>query len=161
MGYNVYGSGELRIATKNLGAAWEAIVKLNREAPDEIKLGGSFSGGKQVSSWFSWMPANLEELENVSNAVQRLGFDTAQDNEGLLIGRYENKIGQEALFFAVLAPFIEDGEYEWTGEDSAFWKWIFQEGEMRVLQGYRGYHDGEVVTPNSLTGPRFMGKWWK
>jgi hypothetical protein len=142
MGYYVNGNGHLVIKKENLAAAYEALMALN-DAPDGVKRGGSYSGGKQHSSWFSWMPADLRELADTKAVFERLGFETMDANGDLVITCYDNKIGQEEVFFAAAAPFIEDGEYEWTGEDGAFWEWTFVEGKMYQRDGTRSY--GEAV----------------
>jgi hypothetical protein len=149
MGYYISGNGNLRIKAENLGKAYEALMALN-DAPDSAKRGGSYSGGKQHSSWFSWMPADLRELADTKAVFERLGFELEQDdlNGDLLIRCYENKSGQEEVFFAAAAPFIEDGEYEWTGEDGAFWEWTFADGKMYQRDGIREYgEEREISVP--------------
>jgi hypothetical protein len=149
MGYYISGNGNLRIKAENLGKAYEALMALN-DAPDSAKRGGSYSGGKQHSSWFSWMPADLRELADTKAVFEQLGFELEQDdlNGDLLIRCYENKSGQEEVFFAAAAPFIEDGEYEWTGEDGAFWEWTFVEGKMYQRDGIREYgEEREISVP--------------
>jgi len=147
MGYYISGNGNLRIKAENLGKAYEALMALN-DAPDSAKRGGSYSGGKQHSSWFSWMPADLRELVDTKAVFEQLGFELEQDNGDLLIRCYENKSGQEEVFFAAAAPFIEDGEYEWTGEDGAFWEWTFVDGKMYQRDGIREYgEEREISVP--------------
>ena len=147
MGYYVSGNGHLVIKKENLAAAYEALMALN-DAPDSAKRGGSYSGGKQHSSWFSWMPADLRELADTKAVFEQLGFETMDHHGDLLITCYDNKSGQEEVFFAAAAPFIENGSYEWTGEDSAFWEWEFIDGKMYQRDGTRHYGEAfEVSVP--------------
>jgi hypothetical protein len=147
MGYYVSGNGHLVIKKENLAAAYEALMALN-DAPDSAKRGGSYSGGKQHSSWFSWMPADLRELADTKAVFEQLGFETMDANGDLVITCYDNKSGQEEVFFAAAAPFIENGEYEWTGEDGAFWEWTFVEGKMYQRDGIREYgEEREISVP--------------
>jgi hypothetical protein len=86
------------------------------------------------------MPEDLRTLTDTKAVFAELGFEVLDDENGdLLILCYDNKTGQEDVFFAAAAPFIEDGDYEWTGEDGEFWKWQFTDGKMFLLSGQRIY----------------------
>ena len=138
MGYYVNGNGELRIKKENLDKAYEALMAL-QDAPPNAKRGGSYSAeGRR--HWYSWMPEDLRTLPNTKAVFAELGFEVNDDENGdLLISCYDNKTGQEDVFFAAAAPFIEEGDYEWTGEDGDFWKWEFRDGKMYLLSGQRIY----------------------
>jgi hypothetical protein len=148
MGYYVNGNGELRIKSENLDKAYEAMMKL-QDAPEDIRRGGAWSNGGYTARWFSWMPSDLRTLPDAKAVFAELGFEVEDDqNDDLLIRCYDNKTGQEDLFFAAAAPFIENGEYEWEGEDGEFWKWVFQDGKMFVAYGEKSYnytHSSPVV----------------
>ena len=138
MGYYVSGNGELRIKKENLDKAHEALMAL-QDAPPKSKRGGSYSANER-RFWYSWMPEDLRTLTDTKAVFAELGFEVLDDENGdLLILCYDNKTGQEDVFFAAAAPFIEDGDYEWTGEDGEFWKWQFTDGKMFLLSGQRIY----------------------
>jgi hypothetical protein len=138
MGYYVNGNGELRIKAENLDKAYEALMAL-QDAPDKAKRGGSYSANER-RFWYSWMPEDLRTLTDTKAVFAELGFEVNDNENGdLLISCYDNKTGQEDVFFAAAAPFIEDGDYEWTGEDGEFWKWQFTDGKMFLLSGQRIY----------------------
>jgi len=149
MGYYVNGEGSLTIKNANLPAAYEALMALN-DAPDENKNGGSWGGGTEgrTAAWYSWMPADLRTLPTVQDVFRELGFEVEVDGDtgDVFIGRYDSKMGQEEVFFAAAAPFIEDGDYEWQGEDGAFWKWSFTDGKMFYLSGRRSYDHASIVS---------------
>ena len=146
MGYYVTGNGHLVIKKENLDKAYEALMTL-QDAPDSAKRGGAYSGGQQTASWYSWMPQDLRTLTSTREVFEQLGFEIEESEDGdLVIGYYDNKTGQEEVFFAAAAPFIENGEYDWTGEDSDFWRWIFLDGKMYIKSGHRSYSDAEEVT---------------
>lgn len=150
MGYYVSGNGQLRIKKENLAAAYDALMAL-QDAPPKAKRGGSSGGGEAPRFWYSWMPEDLRTLPDTKAVFAELGFEVSDDENGdLLISCYDNKTGQEDVFFAAAAPFIEDDEYEWTGEDGAFWLWKFEDGKMYVRNGYRGYGEGEQVSVADL-----------
>jgi hypothetical protein len=86
------------------------------------------------------MPEDLRTLTDTKAVFAELGFEVRDDENGdLLISCYDNKTGQEDVFFAAAAPFIEEGEYDWTGEDGEFWRWQFTDGKMFLLSGQRIY----------------------
>jgi hypothetical protein len=151
MGYYVSGNGSLRIKAENLGKAYEALMAL-QDAPDKAKRGGSHGGSEAPRFWYSWMPEDLRVIPDTKSVFDELGFETVIDdvNGDLVITCYENKMGQEDVFFAAAAPFIEDGDYEWTGEDSDFWAWEFEGGKMFVRYGKRTYGDAEEITLSNL-----------
>jgi len=139
MGYYVNGEGELRIKKENLGKAYDALMAL-QDAPNKAKRGGSRGGGQEPRFWYSWMPEDLRTLPDTKAVFAELGFEVNDDENGdLLISCYDNKTGQEDVFFAAAAPFIENGEYDWTGEDGDFWRWQFIGGKMSLLSGQRVY----------------------
>jgi hypothetical protein len=150
MGYYVNGNGELRIKAENLGKAYEALMAL-QDAPDKAKRGGSSGGSEAPRFWYSWMPEDLRTLPDTKSVFAQLGFEVVDDENGdLLIRCYDNKTGQEEVFFAAAAPFIEDGDYEWAGEDNDFWAWEFTSGKMYVRYGRRTYGDAEEITLANL-----------
>jgi len=144
MGYYVEGNGYLVVKKENLAAAHEALMML-QDAPSESKQGGAWAPGTgKTASWYSWMPEDLRTLPDTQSVFETLGFEIeVSDNGDIVIGHYDSKIGQEEVFFAAAAPFIEDGEYEWIGEDGAFWTWEFNGGKMFRKEGHRSY--GEAV----------------
>jgi len=146
MGYYVNGNGQLRIKAENLPAAYAALMAL-QDAPDENKQGGSFSA-KETRRWYSWMPEDLRTIPTVQDVFIELGFEVEVEGDtgDVLIGNYDSKMGQEEVFFAAAAPFIEDGDYEWQGEDGAFWKWSFTDGKMFYLSGRRSYDHASIVS---------------
>ena len=149
MGYYVNGNGELRIKAENLDKAYEALMAL-QDAPDKAKRGGSYSANER-RYWFSWMPEDLRTLPDTKAVFAELGFEVDSDENGdLLIRCYDNKTGQEEVFFAAAAPFIEEGEYEWQGEDGEFWKWTFHDGKMWLHTGTRAYTHASPVEALAL-----------
>ena len=151
MGYYVSGNGALRIKQENLGKAYEALMAL-QDAPEKAKRGGSSGGDKAPRYWFSWMPEDLRTLADTKAVFAELGFEVHEEvpTGDLIISCYDNKSGQEDVFFAAAAPFIEDDEYEWTGEDGTFWLWKFEDGRMFIRYGKREYGEREEITLSDL-----------
>ena len=151
MGYYVNGDGALRIKKENLIKAHEALMTL-QDAPDKAKSGGSSGGDKAPRFWYSWMPEDLRTLTDTKAVFAELGFEVREEvpTGDLIISNYDNKTGQEDVFFATAAPFIEDGEYEWVGEDGTFWLWKFEDGRMFIRYGRREYGEREEILAADL-----------
>ena len=141
-------------------AAMEAVYAMN-DAADHLKSGGAFSGGKEISRHFSWMPVNLREIPSIEELLLRLGFEIADEDGNIYIERYDSKVGQEELFMFAIAPFVKASDksdfvgtdhasMEWTGEDGSKWRWEFKEGGLFVSEAvinwsgpYRARYDWE------------------
>ena len=102
---------------------------------DAIKRGGSFGPDGMTEKWFSWMPKDLTKFETVREVFEALGFecyDSMNGTDGIYLQSYDSKTGQEDLFLAVVAPFVEDGSYtEWRGEDGAMYRFTVVNGKLR------------------------------
>ena len=156
MGYYVNGEGELTIKKENLTAAYEAMMAL-QERPAEGKRGGG-----QGKAWYSWMPEDLRTIPSAAEVFRALGFEVGESDEGIVIARYDSKNGQEDVFIAAAAPFIEDGEYEWTGEDGEFWRWEFIGGKMYCREGKRMWSEAhEVLVDNLINEQAAIVNHWK
>ena len=131
MGYYVEGEGTITILNENLDAAYKAMVALNN-VPDELKRGGTWSGGEYVSKHFSWMPTDLTEIKTAEEMFERLGFHIGRsDRRSLQLTAYDSKMGQEEIFIAAVQQFVEDdSHFEWKGEDGSMWTWKFNDGKL-------------------------------
>lgn len=152
MGYYVtLESANFRIRECKLEPAWEAVAKLNEK--DDLKSGGSWSGGKRKEVWFSWMEADYPEkaLESAKKGecshpleyvFSHLGFETTRDEHGgLCLHWYDSKIGDEEQFLRAVAPFVEPGSFlEWRGEDGCMWRHEF-DGEVMTYKAGRVVYD--------------------
>lgn len=130
------------LKSENYDKAYQAVCELNRN--DDAKQGGCYGGEpamKPVNSnsvsnnpnkWYSWMQWNYDETcNNIIEVLEMLGFDVCA-NENAIDGLYyDNKMGQEDIFFDAIAPYVESGSYiVWCGEDRTMWVWAFEDGKM-------------------------------
>ena len=115
----------------------EETLAAIREMPKKyhsLMRGGSSTGEK----WFSWMNnTEIETAETVQEVFEALGFDCSSDAYGVKgqfsLDSYNSKTGQEDLFLAVVAPFVENDSYtEWRGEDGEIWRLTVQYGKLHV-----------------------------
>jgi len=134
MGYYVnITESKIRIPEEHFGAAYDALCAINAPEYNHLKNGGSHGPDGQTAYWYSWMPENYPaETETLVDILDLLGFDLGYDMDGSIVELgYDNKTGNEDVFFMALAPFIEDGSWVmWKGEDGAMWGWEFADGRM-------------------------------
>jgi len=148
MGYYVRTeASEFFIKKEDFQSCYKAMCKLNDY--DHLKRGGGW--GEDISSddprpehmdyhparWFSWMDANYpKEIATFHQMLMELGFSPTYDDDGNLVDLvYNNKQGQEDLFFCAISPWVKDESWiEWRGEDTDVFRWYFAAGQMR-LQG--------------------------
>ena len=105
---------------------------------DAIKCGGSYGPESKTEKCFSRMPKNLSDFTTVRDVFKALGFDVSDaDNGGFYLQGYNNKTGQENLFLAVVAPFVEDGSYtEWLGEDGERYRFVVVNGRLHTQSAF-------------------------
>lgn len=129
----------------NESAALDALKKLNSSENDHLKRGGRYAEGGKTESWFSWMPTDYDKtVTSVAEVLDMLGFETKILPEGTRIVGYDSKTGQEELFLATIAHFVEPGSsIDWRGEDDAVWRYAFDGTRMQVLEGRLTYSFGE------------------
>ncbi len=111
----------------------EDVLEALRAMP--VKYRALMRGGSSTEKWFSWM--NNEDIENAVSAqsvFEALGFDCFNyGNNTFSLSSYNNKTGQEDLFMAVVAPFLEDGSFtQWRGEDGEVWRYTVSGGKLTV-----------------------------
>lgn len=106
------------------------------------KNGGSFGRGESTR-WFSWMPSDYDQVvTSVAEVFELLGFEVDKTLTHCTLMNYDSKIGQEDLFLALVAPFVEEGSWiEWQGEDGASWRHEVVNGRLHVRDAYIQYGD--------------------
>jgi len=153
MGYYVNITDQnFTVKKENFPAAYDALCAINDEKYNHLKRGGSHGPDGQTAYWYSWMPENYPaETETLLDILDLLGFAVHLDSDGNIdsIG-YDNKTGNEEIFFMALAPYVKDGSWVlWHGEDDEIWGWEFADGRM-YLRSVRITLAGERSTPTYL-----------
>ena len=134
MGYYVNLIGAEFVIPEN-AEVLQALKDLNHK-PGVEKHGGSYAGGQQTRSWFSWMPENYDEtVTSAQEVFELLGFECTPREDAFELMGYDSKIGQEHLFIQEVAPYVAEGSYlEWLGEDGARWKYVVEGGIALVYE---------------------------
>jgi len=132
------------IKKEHFQSCYKAMCKLNDY--DSLKRGGGWGGevskedprpaglNYHPARWFSWLDANYPEtISTCDQLLMELGFNTEYDSDGNLIGvSYDDKKGQEDIFFAAIAPWVQDDSWiEWRGEGGDMFRWMFSGGQMK------------------------------
>ena len=77
--------------------------------------------------------------------MEEFSFDTDFDENGedlIDITFHGEKSSCEELLFTTLAPFVKSGSFlEFRGEDGEGWKYVFNDGSMKVKKAKRVYED--------------------
>lgn len=138
-------SVDVTIPAAKLPEALQVLKDLDKPENNHLKGGGSWSGGVQTGWHYSWMNGDwAETAKSCSEIFQKLGFtDTYENENGLELGYYDSKTGNEDVFLNAVAPFVDAGSYvEWRGEDGSVWKNVFDGQKMKTLSGRIVYGDG-------------------
>jgi hypothetical protein len=121
------------ILSSNFDAALSAIKSL---MSNEDKMsGGSFSGGKQIERWFSWVAT--EEVIHAKTLMEALWawrWEPALDEAGNIEYLYfqGEKWGDDDKLFRAIAPFVKCGSYvAFRGEDGLMWRFLFEGGKIK------------------------------
>jgi len=116
----------------------EVLAAIHRMDTDwhELKRGGSYGPNGREHSWFSWMPG-LQSLHTVQDVFEALGFEVYVKDGKVYLNGYDNKTGQEELFLAAVAPFVDDDSFtSWRGEDGELYGYKVRDGRLVSQQAY-------------------------
>jgi len=123
------------------------VIKDANVTYHDWKRGGSYSGGEQRERWFSWLPKDYDKtITSVKEFFDLLGFDSDAHDGLVRLMAYDSKIGQEELFLAIVAPFVEEGSFlEWRGEDGSMWRHEVMGGKLHIAEVAMTYRDFKPV----------------
>lgn len=138
MGYYMDQRGyNFIILAKNKEAALNAIKAL-ADYPDKMS-GGQYKGGKTEEKWYSWVSTeDFVNAKTLQEAMEAWGWGLQEERGGDVIGINFNgeKLLDDAILFAAIAPFVQDGSYiHMEGEDGFIWRWLFKDGQMEEQSG--------------------------
>ena len=109
MGYNVHQvDSKFHMDADNIIAAMQAI--------------------KSLSLNFSWVPDNLQNINDFSEMMGSWMWDIERDGEDNVIGiQFEgDSMGDEDALFGAIAAFVKAGSYiDMAGEDGERWRLAF------------------------------------
>jgi hypothetical protein len=139
MGYYMeQGHTVFNIKKENEALALQAIKDLMSQS--EFAKSATWDNGTVIQvPAFSWV--NTQKVNKASTLDEALRawrwMPSREDNDEInWISFQGEKLGDDFYLFHAIAPFVEDGSYIiMRGEDEAIWKWAFQDGKVRELEG--------------------------
>lgn len=136
MGYYIRTHASVfRIRNENLDKFFGIVKDLM--SPTSIKKNSSFDG-------YSWIntEAVLKAVEDrdISGVFREWRWSLVESYHepdlaciDIHLSNGEQKIGDEEILFAAIAPVVEDGSFiEVWGEDNAAWRWSWRNGKFFV-----------------------------
>jgi len=140
------------LPASNYDEAYKRLCELNKR--DDLKSGGSWSGGKQTSVWFSWMSADYpDHHKDARSILEAVGYETADRPDGFALTHYNDKTGCEDVFVWAIADLFEENNYMvWRGEENEQYRWEFGGGMPMLIQNaIIEWTDGDVYIPNDYS----------
>jgi hypothetical protein len=134
MGYYMeMTESKFNIKKENFGQTLEALksvfVPENMSAADYI--------GGNVYPHFAWVNTDVVlNSETLGEALEEIRYDPKYNSNGDICGVEftGEKYGDEKIFFAALAPYVESGSYVgFVGEDDCEWQWVFNDGAVEKV----------------------------
>lgn len=75
------------------------------------------------------------DLETVEDVFGDIGYSAGEFGEYVIIGEFEReKLGSDEKMFELLAPYLEDCEIVYEGEDGTDWKQVIKGGQLVVVE---------------------------
>jgi hypothetical protein len=129
MGYHIYQeSCNFFIQGTSVIDAFHAVKAL-ADAEDKGRNG----------THYAWVDTDtLRNATTLKEAMSEWGWEISFNETGDVDDIYFNgeKLGDDAILFAAIAPFVKAGSYiEMRGEDDCFWKWKFNGSYMYEVNG--------------------------
>ena len=139
MGYCISkNKSKFAIRAGDVPSAFKALQDLGVGQNDDRAHGASFEHGRQTARWFSWMNGcDPSSWKSISDAMSDWRYPVTLDETGSVVSiDFDGeKIGDENVMFAAIAPFVAKGSFlELQGEDGALWRWVFDGKAMREVQ---------------------------
>jgi hypothetical protein len=146
MGYYVSMNVNLTIPADKVADCLKAINDLHTTDHREEMSGGSFQGGQQTAWHYSWVSHPPEGgFPNLVAAFDEWRYSAAETDLGDVEIQYfqGEKWGNDEVLFNAIAPFVNEGRIEVTGEDNDRWKYEFDGETFSRFDGEYVYEDEE------------------
>ena len=136
MGYNIqYLHADIFIDAKDIDSVYKAVTNL----ANETHRGSGFvaQGGKIKSKHFAFVDTDgLRQSKTLEEALEQWNWKVGFDDEGNLRELYfldTQKLGDEAILFETIAPWVTDGSFILlAGEEGAISRWYFKDGVCKT-----------------------------
>jgi hypothetical protein len=119
---------EFRVPEESCTEMLEALKKAMVETPKELLFGGKRRGDEIVSQFAFITHEEILNAADLEEALQHCRWNPEFDEEGNIIDIDFNgqKMGNEDIFFQVIAPFVEASSYIiMVNDQREIWRWRF------------------------------------
>jgi hypothetical protein len=86
---------------------------------------------------FRWVNTDVVlNSETLGEALEEIRYAPKYNGNGdiCVVEFTGEKYGDEKIFFAALAPYVESGSYiSFVGEDDSEWQWVFNDGKVEKV----------------------------
>lgn len=87
---------------------------------------------------------NAKTLEEAIEAW-RWSLELDEKGDAVNLSFEGEKLGDDETLFKTIAPFVDSGELEMSGEDGAIWKWVFKRGQLFEFSGRVVYDEEKAA----------------
>lgn len=136
MGYYINMiDNQFKIKKENFEMALDGLK--NAFVPENMNCYDYING--QTYPHFSWVDTHsVLKSRSLGEALKKIRYEPEYNDAGDIcnVDFTGQKYGSENVFFAALAPYVEDGSYiAFEGEDGDTWKWQFSNGVVKQVFG--------------------------
>lgn len=124
MGYYVtFMESTAKFKVKNVNKIINAIKEHNKISEDYYRILSASSN-------------------NIKEIFEEMDLEIVKSGKYYKIERYiSEKLGEQEVYFPVIAPHMEDGFIHMVGEEGNHWKWKFNKGKFREVAGSTVFDD--------------------
>lgn len=110
---------------------------------DVIKnLHGSETITDDSGQHFSWVDDSFSDIEDIEQMFKEWRWEIEDQGKDYLVTSFlGEKLGDEAVLFEAIAPYMNNGHIIVRGEDDYIWKWKFNKGKFREVSGRVAFDD--------------------
>lgn len=116
---------------------------------DSSKLSDMLSAIKNMPPQvcgYAWVDDEFRVSDNIFDCFGYWRWFAEPTSDGSISDLFfqGEKLGDEDLLFATIAPFVDDGSFiEMDGENGAIWRWVFKNGKVRQIAPTISWADDE------------------
>jgi len=107
----------------------------NKNHKDTLRAIKALAGKETCGDHFSWVDTHgFLEANTLAKAFDAWRWEVNIDEDCNIVGIQfcGQKLGDDAILFKTIAPFVKPGSYiEMRGEDGLMWRWLFEESGFR------------------------------
>lgn len=111
----------------------EGSIKIKKENMKLIlnKLSDYFNDGGELRWVSGFNISDIEDIDNMLEVWEDLRYEIKDDGDYYIITDFMGeKLGDDDTFFKLIAPYCEDGYFQFYGEDGDLFRFIIKNGQF-------------------------------